>query len=112
MVHPYATALCAYEGFTIGTALEKGTNEDNGRARSTPCLLMHGSADKICDVRGSREFAKLQDPTSFTFVEWPGYYHEIHNGGPNGETGEAVIERAISFIQALPEHVEKGTEAQ
>ena len=73
---------------------------------------MHGSADKICDVRGSREFAKLQDPTSFTFVEWPGYYHEIHNGGPNGETGEAVIERAIAFIQALPEHAEKGTEAQ
>ena len=112
MVHPYATALCAYEGFTIGTALEKGTNEDNGRARKTPCLLMHGTDDLICDIRGSRAFAKLQDPQSFTMVEWPGYYHEIHNGGPHGETGEAVIERAIAFIQALPEHAEKGTEAQ
>ena len=112
MVHPYATALCAYEGFTIGTALEKGSNEDNGRARKTPCLLMHGTADKICDVQGSREFAKLQDPQSFTLVEWPGYYHEIHNGGPHGETGEAVIERAIAFIESLPDQAEKGNEAQ
>ena len=112
MVHPYATALCAYEGFTIGTALEKGSNEDNGRARKTPCLLMHGTADKICDVQGSREFAKLQDPQSFTLVEWSGYYHEIHNGGPHGETGEAVIERAIAFIESLPDQAEKGNEAQ
>lgn len=102
LVHPYATALCAYEGFSIGTALEKGTNEDNGRAVKTPCLLMHGTEDLICDIQGSRAFAKFQDPQSFTMVEWPGYYHEIHNGGPHGETGEAVIQRAITFIKSLP----------
>ena len=73
---------------------------------------MHGTADKICDVQGSREFAKLQDPQSFTLVEWPGYYHEIHNGGPHGETGEAVIERAIAFIESLPDQAEKGNEVQ
>ena len=52
------------------------------------------------------------DPQSFTLVEWPGYYHEIHNGGPHGETGEAVIERAIAFIESLPDQAEKGNEAQ
>lgn len=102
LVHPYVTALCAYEGFTIGNALESGTNEDNGRAKKTACLLMHGTSDLICDIQGSREFAKLQDPKYFTMVEWEGYYHEIHNGGPDGQTGEEVILRAIEFIKGLP----------
>lgn len=101
LVHPKISMLCAYQGFTIGQALEKGTNEDNGRARKTPCLLMHGDGDKICSVEGSRQFAKLQDPEAFTYVEWPGYYHEIHNGGPDGQTGEEVILRAVEFIRNL-----------
>ena len=62
---------------------------------------MHGTKDLICDIEGSREFAKLQDPHNFTMVEWQGYSHEIHNGGPNGETGEAVIQKAIEFVKAL-----------
>ncbi len=100
-VHPYVTSLCAYEGFTIGTALEKGTNEDNGRAKDIPCLLMHGTSDLICDIEGSREFAKHQNSDAFEMVEWPGYYHEIHNGGPDGQTGDEVIQRAIDFINNL-----------
>ncbi len=101
MVHANVSMLCAFQGFTIGTALEKGTNEDNGRARKTPCLLMHGTEDKICSIEGSREFAKLQDKEAFTLVEWEGYYHEIHNGGPKGQTGEEVIKKAIEFIKSL-----------
>ena len=101
MVHPKVSMLCAYEGFTLGTSLEKGTNEDNGRAKNTPCLLMHGTDDKICDIEGSRRFAKLQNPEYFTMIEWPGYYHEIHNGGPDGQTGEEVIKKAIEFIKGL-----------
>lgn len=102
LVHGKISLRCAYEGFTIGTALEQGTHPDNGRAAKTPCLLMHGSADKICDVEGSRAFAQRQDPAYFTYVEWPGYYHEIHNGGPDGQTGEEAILRAVAFIQQLP----------
>lgn len=101
MVHPKVSMLCAYEGFTVGTALEKGINEDNGRAKNIPCLLMHGTDDKICDIEGSRCFAKLQNPEYFTMIEWPGYYHEIHNGGPDGQTGEEVIKKAIEFIKGL-----------
>ena len=33
----------------------------------------------------------------FRYIEWPGYYHEIHNGGPEA-TGEAVIETIREFI--------------
>lgn len=101
LVHPYASALCAYEGFSIGTALEKGTNEDNGRTKDTPTLLMHGDNDVVCDVQGSREFAKLQNPEKFTFVELQGYSHEIHNGGDKGQTGEDVINMAIDFIKGI-----------
>lgn len=100
-VHSKVSMLCAYEGFTIGTALEKGENEDNGRAKNISCLLMHGTGDKICDIEGSRCFAKFQDPEYFTMIEWPGYYHEIHNGGPDGQTGEEVILKAIEFIKGL-----------
>lgn len=102
LVHPYASAMCAYEGFTIGEKLEKGTNEDNGRAKNIPCLLMHGTEDLICSIEGSREFAKHQNPEYFKMIEWPGYYHEIHNGGPDGQTGEDVILKAIEFIKNIP----------
>ncbi|MCI8609269.1 MAG: alpha/beta hydrolase [Firmicutes bacterium] len=101
MVHSKISMLCAYQGFTIGRALEQGSQEDNGRAKKIPCLLMHGDSDKICSVEGSRNFAKLQDPAYFTYIEWPGYYHEIHNGGPKGQTGEEVIKAAIQFISGL-----------
>lgn len=104
LVHPYITMLSSYEGFSIGGAIEKGINEDNGRSRGIPCLHMHGTSDKICDVEGSRAYARqsrnAQDE-AYTYKEWPGYYHEIHNGGPNGETGEEPILAARDFILGL-----------
>ncbi len=108
LVHGKISMLCAYQGFTIGTALELGTNEDNGRAKKIPCLLMHGSDDKICHVDGSRHFAAHEDKEYFTYVEWEGYYHEIHNGGPDGQTGEQVINRAIDFYKGLLNSTAEG----
>lgn len=101
LVHSKVSVLCALAGFSTGLALEKGINEDNGRAKRIPCLLMHGTDDKICDIEGSRRFAKYQDPEYFRMIEWPGYYHEIHNGGPEGQTGEDVIRTAAGFIKSL-----------
>ncbi|MBR5230211.1 MAG: lysophospholipase [Firmicutes bacterium] len=101
LVHPKVSMLCALGGFSVGAALEKGINEDNGRAAEIPCILMHGTDDKICSVEGSRSFAKHQNPDYFHMIEWPGYSHEIHNGGQDGQTGEAVIMKAIEFIKSL-----------
>jgi len=43
-----------------------------------PLYLAHGSADPICPVEGSREFArKLGEKV--TYKEWVGLYHETHN---------------------------------
>ena len=89
---------CAVDGFDIGNALFDGTYESNGRADAKLTLLMHGSADKICDVEGSREIAKQnQNVESFIYREWDGYYHEIHNGGPEAD-GSKVIETIRDFV--------------
>lgn len=45
---------------------------------SLPLYLAHGSADPICPVEGSREFAKKLGE-KVTYKEWDGLYHETHN---------------------------------
>ena len=98
LVHPFITMQCAVDGFDIGNALFDGTHESNGRADAKPTLLMHGSADKICSVEGAREIARQNENVeSFTYIEWDGYYHEIHNGGPEAD-GSKVIETIRDFI--------------
>lgn len=59
-------------------------------------LLMHGDADKICSVEGSRKFSKVANDCDY--VEWSGYYHEIHNGN-RVEDGHKVIAYAIEWIK-------------
>lgn len=98
LVHDKVSLQTAVEGFDIGKALEKGRLENNHRADNIPLLLMHGDADGICDVRGSRAIAQLNKGNPyFTYIEWPGYFHEIHNGG-YVETGEKVLEVIRDFI--------------
>ena len=43
-----------------------------------PMLLMHGDADRICDISGSRQFANAV-VGNVLLHEWPGLYHETHN---------------------------------
>ena len=51
----------------------------------TPLLLMHGDADRICDVQGSRDYVALNSGADVTLKEWPGAYHELHNEPERGE---------------------------
>jgi alpha-beta hydrolase superfamily lysophospholipase len=44
----------------------------------TPLLLMHGGNDKVTSTAASRAFAEQAGPLC-TFMEWPGYLHELHN---------------------------------
>lgn len=98
LVHSKISLRCAAESFDIGRSFFDGSNEDNHRADGKPFLLMHGDQDKICHIEGSRQFAKrYQDAPWFTYMEWPGYCHEIHNGGEQA-TGDAVIETIAAFI--------------
>lgn len=102
MVHNRISALCAVEGFETGLRLEDGTHEDNGRASVIPTLLMHGDADRICSIEGSRRIAKrlAEKGDAITYIEWPGLYHEIHNGNAESR-GDEVIAKMIEWIEAL-----------
>lgn len=63
-----------------GMALVDGAAWLNAYAGPTPCrtLLMHGSADGITSMAGTRDFAgRLQGDV--TLKIWEGLFHEIHN---------------------------------
>jgi alpha-beta hydrolase superfamily lysophospholipase len=57
---------------------------------------MHGTADTLCSIDATRAFAAAEG-AHCTLIEWDGYLHELHNGGPNA-TGEAVIERIEEIV--------------
>lgn len=97
LVHKRISLQCAVDGFITGELMAEGKLEDNGGAEGIPMLLMHGSDDKICSVNGSRKVAAVE---SCEYVEWPGLFHEIHNGGAES-TGDEVIEKILAWIQAI-----------
>lgn len=102
MVHSKISLRCAVDGFEIGLGLENGTHQDNEKAAGIPTLLMHGNADRICSVEGSRRIAKrLKDKgDTVEYVEWEGLFHEIHNGNKES-TGDEVIEKMVSWVKEL-----------
>lgn len=97
LIHKRISLQCAVDGFITGEKMAAGTLEDNGGAAGIPMLLMHGTEDKICSVNGSRNVAAVED---CQYVEWPGLFHEIHNGGSES-TGDEVISKMLEWIQAL-----------
>lgn len=99
LIHNKISLRCALDGFEIGLALERGTLEDNGRAKEIPTLIMHGGEDRICDIRGTEAVAARLERTgaAVEFRRWPGLYHEIHNGGADSR-GDEVLEEMIRFF--------------
>ena len=97
LVHRRISLETAVDGFVTGNLMAEGKLEDNGGAKGIPMLLMHGTADKICNVNGSRNVAAVED---CEYVEWPDLFHEIHNGGFES-TGDEVISKILDWIQAI-----------
>lgn len=97
LTHKRISLLCALDGFVTGELMASGDLEDNGGAEGKPMLLMHGTDDKICSINGSRKIAAIE---SCEYVEWPGLFHEIHNGGTDS-MGNEVIEKIIHWIRAI-----------
>lgn len=54
-----------------------------------PMLLMHGGDDKVTSIAASRLFAERAGSLC-TFLEWPGYRHELHN-----ESGRSAVFKTI-----------------
>ncbi len=98
LVHGAVTLRCAAESSSFADELYEGNFILSDEMAQKPMLLMHGSDDRICSVEGARAFAKHnKDNHNFTYIEWPHYYHEIHNGGRDA-TGEKVIETIRDFV--------------
>ncbi|WP_288480081.1 alpha/beta hydrolase [uncultured Deinococcus sp.] len=57
-----------------------------------PTLIVHGSADKITDPRGSRRFAGAIASADKTYVEIEGGYHELLNDEPRDEVRALILD--------------------
>ena len=57
----------------------------------TPLYLAHGTADPICDICGTDEFAKNASG-DITYKRWEGLFHETHNERSQEETISAMVE--------------------
>jgi acylglycerol lipase len=57
-----------------------------------PTLIVHGDADKLTDVNGSRRFAKEIASSDKTYIEVPGGYHELFNDTVREEVTGKLVE--------------------
>ncbi len=65
----------------LGTEILKNLNEVMGLAEKIkiPCLIIHGSGDKITSLEGSKEFFQKLKIKDRTFKTYPKFYHETFN---------------------------------
>lgn len=62
----------------------------NPQVLETPTLLIHGDADKITSVEGSRQFAQMAPSTLMHYVEVPGGRHVLLQDACSKETWVAI----------------------
>ncbi|XP_060737219.1 monoglyceride lipase isoform X2 [Tachysurus vachellii] len=68
---------------------------------SWPFLLLHGTADKLCDIRGSHLMHNQAKSTDKKIKVYDGAYHALHHELP--ETAESVLQEVITWIiERLP----------
>jgi alpha-beta hydrolase superfamily lysophospholipase len=73
LVHPKASVrLAAFMMEAAENVMQKA--DDWG----VPLYLAHGSADPICPIAGSDQFAERLG-SKVTYKRWDGFYHETHN---------------------------------
>lgn len=73
----YRGKLTAGTGRQINLAMTAALAD---AARITaPLLILHGDADRLASIEGSRRLAKAVSSLDCTLQEWPGAYHELHH---------------------------------
>jgi alpha-beta hydrolase superfamily lysophospholipase len=75
--------------------------EDWAQRVPVPMLLLHGEADPICPVRGSRDFHARVRAAGSQLRTYPGLRHEIFNEPEHEEVFQDVLE----WVRGLPEAV-------
>lgn len=94
LMHNKITLLTGIENYKIGLQLMEGTcQREDVNGCDKPLLLMHGSDDKICSVEGSRRIAEFEGEKCH-YIEWHGYFHELHNGTKDYDGSEPTLKIA------------------
>jgi alpha-beta hydrolase superfamily lysophospholipase len=99
LIHDRISVLTALESYEAGEALLRRRIADRCGGGEKPLFLMHGTADGICSIEATRAFAATAGDRC-TLIEWEGYPHELHMGGPDCP-GEAVAERTAEIVIGL-----------
>lgn len=94
LVHPMASVRLANYLFDAGDYVLAHAHD-----WKLPLYLAHGTADPICDIRGTDQFAK-EIQCDLTYKRWEGLFHETHNEPNKDET-----------IAAMADWIEKRIEA-
>ncbi|HPB46606.1 MAG: lysophospholipase [Microthrixaceae bacterium] len=79
---------------TAGTGRELNVNFAAAHAQaariSVPLLVLHGEADALAAVEGSRNLVTEVSSTDVTLRTWPGAFHELHHEPERDEVFEVV----------------------
>lgn len=90
LVHPKASVRLAAFMMEAAEDVMKNANKWN-----VPLYLAHGSADPICPVAGSDQFAQRLGSKA-TYKRWDGFYHETHNEPEK----DVVIAAMLDWVEA------------
>ncbi len=85
LVHPMASVRLANFMFDAGDYVLA-----HAKDWKTPLYLAHGTADPICDIRGTDQFAS-EASGDITYNRWEGLFHETHNEPEQEETITAMV---------------------
>jgi alpha-beta hydrolase superfamily lysophospholipase len=69
-----------------GFALACRTCRAGAKAITLPWLAVHGEADKVCPVSGSRALIDALGSRDKQLVTYPGLLHEVHNEDADSRT--------------------------
>jgi acylglycerol lipase len=86
LVHPMASVRLANFMFDASDYVLAHAKEWH-----TPLYLAHGTADPICDIRGTDQFAK-EASGDITYKRWEGLFHETHNELNQDETIGTMVD--------------------
>ncbi|CAN6650014.1 hypothetical protein TRVA0_024S00738 [Trichomonascus vanleenenianus] len=67
-----------------------------------PLLVCHGDDDRINGIEGTRKFYNMCKVSDKTMLEYPGYFHELHNENED---------RQVKFVQDVVQWLGKHSEA-
>jgi alpha-beta hydrolase superfamily lysophospholipase len=81
--------------YRAAIAAQKEVNEGASRF-PVPALVMASGEDRLVDPGAIREWTSRAPRERTTFVEWPGFYHEMFNEVGN----QQVLTRVVEWLEA------------